>query len=269
MATEEAINQNNLPIVDQILLPATSSPPNLPNSLPNLPIPPPNLPLTPEQSTNLPTKHLKCWLSDFAVTLDDRSFFKINIKYGAVLSPPDNNMHNIYAGWSATKFNLPLNSKRYTAYAINCYNIYLDAIFDQLTVKIKTKNIPKLNYLLTNLDIYLQKSYTWCDVQTVIWKLLNKKQKQYQHIHVAFNQTHVDHIWADVEKYGHTFIPRADTDLVTVFILITNTWPNTTLQLINQVVILPLKLEQFHPPDCLAEWGNYPPTNCFSLELLL
>lgn len=206
----------------------------------------------------LPRKQLKFWFNNTSIPssppIDVESYYNIYTQFGSLLSLPDGNTINAHNGWAFTKDLTLAANQNYTGYAVNSYNSDMNQILTLFNLHVPFSEIPRLNYLLTNINNYIANDATTKDIQMAIWILL--RQSNYDH--------HSSHqtvkILRDVNNNGYNFVPSLPTDSVAVFLVAANEWPVTQITIFKQMLIIPLTLAQFHPtglPCSLIEWGNY------------
>ncbi len=208
----------------------------------------------------LPRKHHKMWLSNFAQNAEADAPFQYNVKYGSVLSLPNGLDLNHYNAWYGTNIKSPKNNKKYSAYAISSYNVDLETILGKFGIRIKIRNIPILNYLLSNIQKYLSLGNKWSDIQVVIWRLISRKNAGLPYL--PHNKSNVHKIFSDCLLHGRNFRPKSPLDSVAVFIAVANDWsdPEINPKYYNQLIIVPLKFELFNPSENLCnlfDWMSY------------
>src|SRR5437763_537065 len=128
-----------------------------------------------ERLKRLPRKQLKFWVENFPLNNSLTNYCNIFIKYGSILSLPDGLTENMYNGWAMTSNTNIISDERYTGYVVNSYNSMINDILNIFGMSIKYKLIPKLNYLLTNINKYKLQGKSIVDIQVAIWKLLKQQ----------------------------------------------------------------------------------------------
>jgi hypothetical protein len=204
----------------------------------------------------LPRKQLKFWSDDLSITAptNTQAYCNINIQFGSLLSMPDGNTINAHNAWAFTKDLTLTANQNYTGYVVNSYNSDMNQILNLFNLYVPFNEIPRLNYLLTNVCNYMARGATTDDIQMAIWILL----RRIHHFEQRSQQTIL--ILRDVNKNGYNFVPSLPTDSVAVFLVAANNFPDTEIVIFRQMLILPLTFDQFHPtglPCALIEWGNY------------
>jgi hypothetical protein len=207
----------------------------------------------------LPRKQLKFWSDDLPAPstcpTNTQAYCTINTQFGSLLSLPDGNTINAHNAWAYTKDLTLTASQNYTGYVVNSYNSDMNQILNLFNLSVPFSIVPKLNYLLTNINNYMAEGATVEDIQMAIWILL----RRIHHFEHRSRQTIL--ILRDVNRHGDGFVPSQPTDNVAVFLVAANNFPDTEIVIFRQLMIIPLTFEQFHPtglPCALIEWGNYP-----------
>jgi hypothetical protein len=198
------------------------------------------------------------WISDppqpTSPPININAYYNINTQFGSLLSMPDGLAINPHNGWAFTRNLTLVANQEYTGYVVNSYNSDMNQILNLFDLNVPFGIIPRLNYLLTNISNYVDQCATPEDIQRAIWILVGQLRD-----HHRSEQTEM--ILRDVYTNGNNFVPNLPTDNVAVFLTAANQWPATDITIFNQLLIIPLTIEQFHPtglPCTLIEWGNYP-----------
>jgi len=184
-----------------------------------------------------------------------KSYIDVTVNHGEILSFCQ--CPYTYNGWSAANPSTSpiICGSTYSANAISDCDLNLVAKLTAFGATVLTTSIPEVNYILTNVARYENTlGYTYGDIQTALWSLLIGPGTT--DVSAPFTPANVTAILTDADTNGSSFIPYLPTDYIGVFLVPVGTWPNSGSSIIAPLVLIQVRLCQFHAPCSFTQWAG-------------